>query len=259
MDETGKAFDTIAADYDRYRAAYPRDFIDMVLSALPGITSGNVCEIGPGSGQATIHLADLGYSITAVEPGADLLELARKRLSGHSEVAFINSPFEEAPLQKDAFDVIFAANALHWVPSRTRWTKPYEILKPGGYVLAVWRWDHPLTGDVGREVNQLLVDQVPGWKIDTMREYEDHVLSFFREMTALDLFTQCQLRRIPYEFEVSSEAYAQWLSTMGMLAKLDPNTRQRVCAGVKERVDRSGGKLSESGETVILTCRKPVL
>jgi 16S rRNA A1518/A1519 N6-dimethyltransferase RsmA/KsgA/DIM1 with predicted DNA glycosylase/AP lyase activity len=83
MSEPGLSFNKIAGDYDRYREAYPIDFIKMVLEVVCNRQPSKICEIGCGTGQATIRLADLGYSILCVEPGSDLLEIVRARLKNY--------------------------------------------------------------------------------------------------------------------------------------------------------------------------------
>ncbi len=110
----GLTFDSIADDYDRYRETYPADFINDVLSTIPKTDAATLCEIGCGSGQATIRLADLGFDITCVDPGVRLLDLARKRLEGRSNVTFVESAFESAQLPVGYFDIVFAAQSLHW-------------------------------------------------------------------------------------------------------------------------------------------------
>lgn len=86
------------------------------------------------SDAATIRLADIGFDITCVEPGTRLLDLARKRLERYSNVSFVESPFESAELSLSEFDVVFAAQSLHWVPEQFRFARSAEILKPSGYI-----------------------------------------------------------------------------------------------------------------------------
>jgi 2-polyprenyl-3-methyl-5-hydroxy-6-metoxy-1,4-benzoquinol methylase len=74
----GTVFDTIAAEYDRHRPTYPGELIDHACRA-GGLAPGDrVLEIGCGTGQLTRSLAERGLSVTAVEPGANLVALARR-------------------------------------------------------------------------------------------------------------------------------------------------------------------------------------
>lgn len=257
MTEPGMTFDAIADDYDRYRETYPADFITDVLSTIPKSAPGRLCEIGCGSGQATIRLADIGFEITCIEPGGRLLDIARKRLERYSNVSFVESPFESADLRLSEFDVVFAAQSLHWVPPQFRFARSAEILKPSGYILAVWRWNHPLSGRLGTKLNEIFSENVPAYKIETIDEFELGALGYFNELVASKCFRQCQVRRVPYGWNKDAELYVNCISTWSQLAALTEEERNRVCQMVRHEIDLAGGQIYESGETVIISGQKP--
>ncbi|HET8788172.1 MAG TPA: rRNA adenine N-6-methyltransferase family protein, partial [Actinomycetes bacterium] len=65
-------FDQVADLYDRVRPGYPAALFDD-LAELAGVGPGaRVLEIGPGTGQATVPLAERGCRVVAVELGAGL-------------------------------------------------------------------------------------------------------------------------------------------------------------------------------------------
>jgi SAM-dependent methyltransferase len=75
-------FDQAAEDYHRTRPVCPPQVFDDLVR-LAGLAPGDqVAEIGCGTGQATVPLAERGLAITAVELGAELAALARCRLTG---------------------------------------------------------------------------------------------------------------------------------------------------------------------------------
>jgi protein-L-isoaspartate O-methyltransferase len=70
-------FDEAAERYDRTRPGYPPAVFDD-LAELAGVGPGRrVLEIGPGTGQATVPLAERGCRIVAVELGAGLAAVAQ--------------------------------------------------------------------------------------------------------------------------------------------------------------------------------------
>lgn len=249
-------FEGIADEYDRYRESYPVAFIKDVLSTSPKADGGMLCEIGCGSGQATIRLADLGFTITCVDPGKRLLDLARKRLEGRANVSFIESPFESAPLPVSYFDVVFAAQSLHWVPQQYRFTKSAEILKPLGCMVAVWRWNHPLSGPLGDKLNAIFAEYVPEYRVETMTQFEEAVVDRFNELVASKEFHQCQVRRIPYGWNKDADYYTNVVSTWSQLASLPAADRTKVCQMIRREIDSAGGQIFESGETIIIVGQK---
>jgi ubiquinone/menaquinone biosynthesis C-methylase UbiE len=133
----GRVFDGIAAEYDRRRPAYPDELIDQACR-VAGIGNGDaVLEVGCGSGQLTRSLAGRGLRVTAVEPGTNLISLARQNLEGAGEVEFVNAQFENAPLPRERFWAVFSASAFHWVDPEASWQRAADVLVPGGTLALV--------------------------------------------------------------------------------------------------------------------------
>ena len=106
-------FDEIAAEYDRHRPAYPDELIDRACR-IAGLGAGDtVLEVGCGSGQLTRSLAGRGLRVTAVEPGTNLLSLARQNLAGAGELEFVNDRFEDVRPPHGRFRAVFSASAFH--------------------------------------------------------------------------------------------------------------------------------------------------
>lgn len=92
-DSLASTFDSVAQRYERARPGYPAEMFDE-LAALAGLDgSARVLEIGPGTGKATRGLLRRGWSVVAVEPGAQLAAVARRVLAGH-DLRVDVSPFE---------------------------------------------------------------------------------------------------------------------------------------------------------------------
>jgi ubiquinone/menaquinone biosynthesis C-methylase UbiE len=133
----GKIFDEVAAEYDRHRPAYPDELVDQACR-VAGIGSGDhVLEVGCGSGQLTRSLAARGLHVTALEPGKNLIALARQNLDGAGEVDFVNARFEGAPLPREQFRAVFCASAFHWIDPEVSWQKVADVLVPGGTLALV--------------------------------------------------------------------------------------------------------------------------
>jgi SAM-dependent methyltransferase len=140
----GAVFDTMAAEYDRHRPTYPDELIDRACEAGRLAAGDRVLEIGCGTGQLTRSLVAHELSVTAVEPGGNLIALARPVAPG---VEFVNRRFEDAELPADEFAAVFSAAAFHWLDPDVSWRKVARCLAPGG-VLALIQYigvDHPDT------------------------------------------------------------------------------------------------------------------
>jgi SAM-dependent methyltransferase len=105
------SFDKAAELYDRARPRYPAALFED-LADLTGIGPGSrVLEIGPGTGQATLPLAERGCRVVAVELGPDLAAVARRNLARFPTVEVVTAAFEDWPLPSEPFDLVLAATA----------------------------------------------------------------------------------------------------------------------------------------------------
>ena len=93
--------------------------------------------MGCGAGQATANFADLGIQLTALDPGAALVAVAKQRLSDAPNVSFVVSPFEAFEAAGATFKLIFAAQSWHWIAREISFPKAADLLVPSG-TLAVF-------------------------------------------------------------------------------------------------------------------------
>src|SRR5258707_11513809 len=132
--DLGRVFDEVPELYDRVRPTSPAELL-ADWAAIPGLDRRSpVLGVGCGTGQATRSLAALGYSVTAIEPGAGMAALARQRLAAFRDVEVENSTFEEWDDGGRRFDVLVAASAWHWVDPSIGWRRAHDVLDPGGWM-----------------------------------------------------------------------------------------------------------------------------
>ena len=90
-------FDLAAEDYQRTRPVCPPQLFDDLIHRT-GLEAGDrVIEIGCGTGQATVPLAQRGLTVTAIELGAGLAAVARHRLAGFPAAEVVTGTFEDWP------------------------------------------------------------------------------------------------------------------------------------------------------------------
>ena len=115
-----------------------------ILQVMAVPAGGRVLEIGSGPGWVTEILLMLGFTVDALEPAADLIEIAEERCSSlafhyrHAappKVRFHQATLEEVSFEDESFDGILFFDVLHHVvDERLAMEKCLRFLKPGGCV-----------------------------------------------------------------------------------------------------------------------------
>lgn len=141
-------FDAAAALYQRARPEYPRAIYDRLLELTALSPPAPLVEVGCATGEATLHLAQGGFRIVALEPGAALAAAARANLAAY-DVEVIEAPFEDWDPSGAMFDLVFAGAAWHWVNLIVRFPQAAAGLRPGGH-LAIWGAGHVIPYDATR-------------------------------------------------------------------------------------------------------------
>ena len=123
--------------YERGRPGHPPRVYELLVERCGLAPGTRVLEIGPGTGQATRRLLELGADILAVEPDE---RLAAHLPSAVGAVAVLNQSLEHAELSPESFDIAVAASSFHWVDEETGLARAAAALRQGGW-LALW-WSH---------------------------------------------------------------------------------------------------------------------
>lgn len=127
-----------AADaYDRSRPSYPTEAIEYIETLVSARTA---LEVGAGTGKATSGMTRPGLDITCLEPSSEMADLLlAKDLPG---VTVVESRFEEWEGEPDSVDLIYAAQAWHWVDHEIAYPKALDLLRPAGVLALMWNIPH---------------------------------------------------------------------------------------------------------------------
>lgn len=131
MSEHRDTFNAVAVDYHATRPPYPEELFDD-LAEVVGSSGQRVLEIGCGSGQATGSLLGRGWDVVALDPGADLIALAKEHISGRIE--FRVGRFETFEPTQERFRMVASAQAWHWIDPGVSFPKAAAALQPGGWL-----------------------------------------------------------------------------------------------------------------------------
>jgi len=272
--ERGTLFDRVAEDYDRVRLDYPAALVDTACS-IAGLRPGSrVVEIGCGTGKLTAALAERELQVEAVDPGVQMIDVARRRVGSSADVRFRIGRFEDVELSPGTFAAAFSATAFHWVDPSVGWAKVARLLQPGGVfgllthvgfspldeqLHAVWTDVRPQSREWVPRDRQTFFDGIES-RLDNVSEawaWLNQRDALAREEVA-GLFTDGRLTTVAADEQETAEHLVAVTRTTSMYLGLGASDRQRLEKGLAAVVDGAGGSFPLTIYGVLITARAVV-
>ena len=253
--EGRRVFGRDPATYDRARAGHPERVYDVLRGRCGLGPDARVLEVGPGTGQVTRRLLELGVrSLVAVEPDPELAAYLRSSVGDGPEI--VVTTLEEAALPAEAFDLAVAASSFHWVEPERGLAAIHDALRPDGW-WAMW-WTHhgdPTRPDPFREATEQIVgglDSSPG------------ASGFGRNPDAAKAalaaagFEDARVDVVRWRHEWDAAGIRALFASFSPIILLDDAERERILDAI-ERVatDEFGGRVVKPMRTILFTARKP--
>lgn len=245
-------FDEIVMNYDKVRWGYPVKLFEDVIR-YSGPEKGNrALEIGAGTGKATTPFLDTGYVVTAVEMGTNMTEFLLDKFKEYKNFNVITSTFEEASLEEDSYDLIYAASAFHWVDAEIGCPKVFHLLKNGGTFALFRNNSVPADGEeLYEEIQTVYEKYYYSYYISKERpvrkakeEYwkASEIYRGFRfEGLERYGFSEVTMKLYDTSLTYSADEYLALLDTYTDHIDLPEGNRVALSEGIKEAILRHGG------------------
>lgn len=259
----------IANIYEEIRPSYPERLIEDIILKSNLKASDRLLEIGAGTGKATVQLAEKGFEIQAVEPGEDMAEILKDKCAKYSKVTIDVVSFEDwEPKKNEKYDMIYCAQAFHWLDTTIKYKRCSKYLKKEGYLVLFWyetsEEETEAVKEISRKVQEVIsrydssicappeTEQRPLHK-GTVKDDERKA-----EIEASGLFKV--VHKIEYTEEVRNDAekYLKARKTVPTFAsiqdKLDSSTIVKMDNEIKQIVNEHGGYVGTYFNFVLYIC-----
>ena len=138
MKASVKLFSGRAKNYVKYRPGYADTLLDFFVAQC-GLTSDLIiADLGSGTGTLTKMLLDHDNSVFAIEPNAEMRNMAERLLGGYDGFQSVDATAESTTLADASVDFVTAGRALQWFDAPIALKEMSRILKPGGWAVIVW-------------------------------------------------------------------------------------------------------------------------
>lgn len=254
-----QTFDSAADHYDDARPGYPEELFDDLVDISRIPPDGRILEIGPGTGKATLPMARRGYRILGIELGTQLAGRLQQNLATYPNVEVEVGTFETNPIEPNAFDLVMAATAFHWLEQPAGYRQCYHALKPDGS-LAIFRHEHvwtPASGAFFNDTQEFYVRYMPGTPPGFRLPTPDEVLDSAEEIEASGLFGPVKVRRYMWDETYDAASYIRLLNTYSGHLALNEMSRQGLYDGIASVIDdKYGGRITKTYLVILHVARR---
>lgn len=223
-----RTFGEVADDYDRLRPEYPTELVDEVITYAE---AHDALEVGAGTGKATLAFAERGLRITAIEPDHDMAAVLKRRTG----VAVVETPFEQFHPGR-TFDLLYSAQAWHWVDPAVRWERAAELLRPRGTIALIWNLDRiadpALLPAIGPVYRKYAPDMTPDATLTDEKEIANKWPG--TDLDKLAEFTDSTNRLYRWEREYSRDDYLDYLATQSPYRMLADSVRTALFTELRD-------------------------
>lgn len=215
-------FDAAASAYERARPGYPPALVDW-LTRTTGIESGApVLDLGAGTGELTLRLAEAGLAVSAVEPSPAMSAVLSSRMPG---VEILPDRAESLSSADGSYALVTIANALHWLDPAAAFPEVARVLADDGHLAIVWHLPDrrdPIQDRLWSLVEELHLDAAPYPGPEPGGEPD-----------WLGLFEPLARRRFRFAHRLPRALLPDYVASWSGVANMDEEARRELLADVR--------------------------
>ena len=246
--------------YDRVRPSYPDALVDEVLAYSGAVPGDAAAEIGAGTGKATRLFLERGLRVVALEPDREMAAVAVQALAGFSQLTVEQVEFESWQPDR-SFQLLFSAQAWHWVRPEVRYVRARDALVEGGGLAVFWNrpaWDRtPLRDDLDAVYARYVPDAgaKPGPMNPGSVRPEHWMTDWDRDLGQEAGLGELEHASYLWNVRYTTREYVDLLQTHSDHIVIDADRRQGLLDGVAEVIDAHGGAFELPYMTRLLMAR----
>lgn len=256
MSERRFTFNDVATLYGSIRPAYPDAVFDDIVAFASLAGEGRVLEIGCGTGQATVGFAQRGLDVMALDPGSELIRLARDNLAGFPRTDFCETTFEAWAAGDARFEIVAAAQSLHWIAPEIRYAKIADVLTPDSLLAVFANVPMPIAYALGEDLARIYARYAPSLSGPPAEAWYLPDGPFATEFSQSEFFGPPAHRLYAWARPHDAASYTALLRTLSGHRLLPPEQREALLAAIAEAILAHGGEFELRYETHLYMARR---
>jgi SAM-dependent methyltransferase len=264
-----RAFGAYAEEYDAVRPRYQAAVVAAVAEHARLSAASRALEIGSGTGIATLPFAEMGCSIRCLELSEAMATVARRKLARFPRVTVETTRFEDWAAEDGTFDLVFCAQAWHWLTPEVRYAKTRQLLRPGGTLAVFANWASSVLEAVQPAYRKHFAGAPapapggpwrpagPGGAFEESHppDIDGDVAEVRRSIETSGCYEAIEIRRFLWQRSFRAEEYVRLLRTYSDHATLPADIREPLLRDIAAAIDAAGGVVTRTYEAVLLLAR----
>lgn len=239
-------YDSIAEEYEKLRPEYPRDMIESLIMHTGIDQTSHLLEVGAGTGKATMILAEKGFKIDCIEIEPQMADILIRKTQPYPNISVTIDNFETwEKAEQRKYDLIYSAQAFHWIDENVRYKKSHELLKKNGQLALLWYISVVESTEMYQKLNMIFNQYKTGFSCSG----KDNFAAFYdRERQHLEKTPYFhQIKAFTFTSEPigqSGELFVERFQTTSAYASLDQQTKTSVSNELLSAIDTLGGNVT---------------
>ncbi len=196
-----------------FRAPYASDVLDAVVRISQAQKHDRCCDIGAGTANLTLPLAERGLKVDAVEPNRAMRECGIIRTKDHnSSVRWIDACGEATGLSDRTYALVTFGSSFNVVDKAKALREAARLLRESGWFLCLWN-HRDLHNPLQAKIESIIRRQLPHYSYGDRRDDPTEVIN------ASGLFAMPNLIEASFSYTVQAEDWINAWRSHATLAR----------------------------------------
>lgn len=240
---------TAQAPYYRYRPNYALEAIDRLCREAGARAADDyvVADVGAGTGNLTLLLAERGLQCLAIEPNDAMREVGISQTQG-LPVTWLVGTADRTGLQGGSVDLYAMGSSFNTTEREQTLIEAHRVLKRGGFFTCLWNHRDLTRDPIQERVERIIRTFVPHYAHGTRREEQTPVINGSGRFTVVTYFEVPQRVHQPVEHYLNA-----WRSVRNPHWDLNEPEGRALFDRIMAEVRRALGDLRELEMTYTTT------
>ena len=253
---TGEFFENVINEYVDGRPRYPKELIAYIKDYSGIDEKSRLLDIGAGPGTATDEF--INHYVDVLEISENQVKYLEDKYRDKGNIRVYQSKFEEFKTE-NKYDLVYSAQAWHWVDQRMGLDKAYSILKNGGTLALFWDMTYRMwpRQDVLRDLGDIFDRYYPSGHSFGTQQHTDY-LEIQRAESLLSHygFFLVEKKEFCKEEVFDANRFINWMKTWTDIW-MNPDYDHESCESeIREYFKGTGGEIPISMTTYLTIAQK---